>query len=128
MICLLVFHHLVESCGLDNPSEYTFRQCDHSFIVFGTIIIVWTSRQRICTIFLSSNMSKFEGEVSHEADSSCHPPVDLLRLAIILQVLMVCPDDYFVRGADEEVSPMFQSNNHGQEFSIPNVIVSLRRI
>jgi hypothetical protein len=62
----------------------------------GTVIIVWALRQRVCTIFLSSNVSEFEGEISHESDPLCHPPIDFLGLTVILQILVVHPDNYFV--------------------------------
>ncbi len=40
-------------------------------------------------------------------DISGHPLIDLLWVAVILQVLMICKHLYFVGGSHEEVSLVF---------------------
>ena len=41
---------------------------------------------------------------------------------------MVCEDDYWVGASYEEVSPIFEASDDGQEFSVVDVVVSFGRV
>jgi len=41
----------------------------------------------------------------------------------VLEVVVVREDDYGVRASDEEVSPVFEASDDGQEFSVVDVVV-----
>ncbi len=50
--------------------------------------------------------------------------VDSLWVSPVLEVVVVREDDDWVGAPDEEVSPVFEASNNGQEFSVVDVIVS----
>jgi len=50
--------------------------------------------------------------------------VDLLWVLVILEVVVVCEDHNWVGASYEEMLPVFQAFNNGQEFLVIDVIVS----
>ncbi len=54
--------------------------------------------------------------------------VDSLRVSPVLEVIVVCEDDNWVGASDEEVSPVFEASDDGQEFSVIDVVVSFSGI
>ena len=54
--------------------------------------------------------------------------VDSLQVSVILEVIVVCEDHNRVGASYEEVSPVFQASNDGQEFSFINIVVSFSRV
>ncbi len=55
-------------------------------------------------------------------------PVDSLWVTPVLKVVMVCEDDNWVGVSDEEVPPIFEASDDGQEFSVIDIIVSFGRV
>ncbi len=50
-------------------------------------------------------------------------PIDSLRVMPVLEVVMVREDDNWVGASDEEVPPIFEASDNGQEFSVVDVVV-----
>ena len=51
-------------------------------------------------------------------------PVNSLRVAPVLEVVMVHKDDDRMGTPHKEVSPVFEASNDGQEFLVVDVVVS----
>jgi len=51
-------------------------------------------------------------------------PVNSLRVSPVLEVVVVREDDDRVGASNEEVPPVFEASDDGQEFSIVDIIVS----
>ncbi len=45
-------------------------------------------------------------------------------MAPILEVVVVCENNDWVGASDEQVSPVFEASDDGQEFSVVDVVVS----
>ena len=55
---------------------------------------------------------------------SGHSSVDVLWVSVMTKVFMIGKEDEFVFGPLYQMSVVFQPFYHGQEFSIPDIIVS----
>ena len=51
-------------------------------------------------------------------------PVNSLRVAPVLEVVMVRKDDDWVGAPNEKMSPIFKASDNGQEFSVVDIVVS----
>jgi hypothetical protein len=59
-------------------------------------------------------------------DVAGHTAADFMCLSVVLEVGMIGKDKDFVLGPKEEVAPVFQSSNNGEEFSVIDVVAMLR--
>ena len=63
--------------------------------------------------------------ITEREDVSSEATVYLLGAAIILEVLVVGKNINNKLGSEEEVAPMFEGTDNGEEFPIPNWVVPL---
>ena len=72
-------------------------------------------------------MDHCEVKVSEVNKPACLSTIKCLGLTEIGQVFVVGEDLYWKRGAMEVVTPRLQGANDGEEFTVVDIIVALRR-
>ena len=72
-------------------------------------------------------MDHFEVKVGEVNKPACLSTIKCLGLTEIGQVFVVGEDLYWKRGAMEVVTPRLQGANDGEEFTVVDIIVALRR-
>jgi hypothetical protein len=91
-----------DSGGMD---EQVWGQNSNILVVKGAVIIVRAAREVVCLIGGSRLIDKLKIEFRHFQEVVCNAAADFLRVAVVLQVRVVCEDTDFMRGANQEMAP-----------------------
>ena len=71
-------------------------------------------------------VSKSEVVVCEAGNVASDTSIDMLGVAVIFQVLMICIDCDRVSGSYQEVSPVSEATDEGQQLAIMDIVVAFR--
>src|ERR1700676_494853 len=112
--------------SLVKGAKVVFRKQSDIFVVILPLVKPWRSRQeiRFC-VRRAWFVKEFEMILLEFCEPASLAAVNLLRLAEILEVLVICP--YFKRFccANKVVSPFFESEHYGKHFLVVYLIIAL---
>jgi len=97
---------------------------DDVMIVGSTISVVRVMRKGISFVSGTRTVNKRDVIVPKCEDVACDPSVNFLGAAEILEIFVVSDDDHLVVSAHEQMAPMLEAANDGEEFSVPDGIAS----
>ncbi len=93
-------------------------------VVVGSLVVVRSSGEVVSFFRCPRLVFQVDVIIRQSSEVAGNAPVDSLWVSPVLEVVVVRKDDYRVGASHEEVSPVFEASDDGQEFSVIDVIVS----
>ena len=92
------------------------------------IVVSWVevraTGEGIGFVLFSWEVSKSEVVVCEAGNVASDTSIDMLGVAVIFQVLMVCIDCDRVGGSYQEMSPVGETTDEGQQLAIMDIVVA----
>ena len=93
-------------------------------IICCAIVIVRVAGEGVSAIGGARFMDKYDIVIAKCKNVAGDMAVNVLGCPVVLQIFVVSDDCYAMSSAHKEVAPMFKASNDGEEFSVPDRIVS----
>ena len=113
----------VKISGGHSAKKLGVRQGVDKVIVMVAGVMIWVAREGIGVVGSARLVEEADIVVAECQDVAGEAAIDFLGAAVILKILVIGKnvDDEF--GTEEEVAPMFEGTDDGEEFSVPDRVI-----
>ena len=114
----------VKISGGHSAKKQGVRQGEDTVVVIDASVMIGAAREGVGAVGSARLVEEADVVVAECQDVASEAAIDFLGTAIILEILVISEnvDDEF--GTEEEVAPMFKGTDDGEEFAVPDWVIS----